>query len=531
MSEKQNLMSRLKTDFPAGIVVYFVALPLCLAIAQVSTGHSELIFSGIIAGIIGGIVVGALSGSQLGVSGPAAGLVVIVSDGISKLSLRPDGSSDYIYGFEGLILAVFIAGIIQLIAGFLKAGIIGNYFPSSVIKGMLAAIGITIILKELPHALGYDKDFMGDESFSQADGHNTFTEIYYAIKYNSTAAVIIASVSIALLLLFERASFKKLSIFKFVPPALFVVAAGVIINLLFAGNAGIPALSGEHLVQLPVASSINEFMGFFRFPEFGRLSDPSVWGIGLTIAIVASIETLLSLEATDKLDPLKRISSGNQELKAQGIGNMVSGLIGGLPITQVIVRSSANINAGAQSRLSAIIHGVILLLSAILIPRIINTIPLATLAAVLILVGYKLAKVSLFKEMYKLGWVQFLPFVVTILAVLATDLLKGIGIGMLVAFFAIIRENYRNTFKTLSIDHDPGIPIKMELSDMVTFINKGILLETFRNIPDNSHLIIDGSKSKYMDYDVLEVINEFKVHKAGQRNIVVELINIPELGS
>jgi carbonic anhydrase len=529
MKGDKNLISKLKTDFPAGIVVYFVALPLCLAIAQVSTGHSELIFSGIIAGIIGGIIVGALSGSQLGVSGPAAGLVVIVSDGINKLSVRPDGVSDYIYGFEGLLLAVLLAGIIQLIAGFLKAGIIGNYFPSSVIKGMLAAIGITIILKELPHALGYDKDFMGDEAFDQADGHNTFTEIYYAIKYNSSAAVIIAAVSIVLLIILERKPFKNLAIFKFIPPALFVVAGGVLLNMGFAGNVNIPALDGEHLVQLPVAQTVNDFFGFFRFPDLGRLSDPLIYGVGFTIAIVASIETLLSLEATDKLDPLKRISSGNRELKAQGVGNIVSGLIGGLPITQVIVRSSANINSGAQSRLSAIIHGVILLLSAILIPKIINTIPLASLAAILILVGYKLAKISLFKEMYKLGWVQFLPFVVTILAVLATDLLKGIGVGILVAFLAIVRENYRNTFKSLSIDHDPDIPIRMELSDMVTFINKGILLETFRNIPDNSHLIIDGSKSKYIDYDVLEVINEFKVHKAGQRAIIVDLINIPEL--
>lgn len=531
MSHNKNFLNSIKSDLPAGIVVYFVALPLCLAIAQVSTGQSELIFSGIIAGILGGIVVGALSGSQLGVSGPAAGLVVIVSDGIKNLSMKPDGSSDMMYGFQGLVLAVAVAGILQLLAGFLKAGIIGTYFPSSVIKGMLAAIGITIILKEIPHALGYDKDFMGDEAFSQSDGHNTFTEIYYAIQANSTTAIIISVVSIVLLIVLDRKPFKNLGLFKFVPAALFVVMAGVLINLFLAKSMNIASLEGDHLVQLPIADTFQNFISFFNFPDLGRLSDPKIYSIAITIAIVASIETLLSVEATDKLDPLKRVSNRNKELKAQGVGNLLSGLIGGLPITQVIVRSSANINAGAQTRLSAIIHGIILLLSAILIPTTINLIPLASLAAILILIGYKLAKISLFKDMFKLGWTQFLPFVVTIVAILATDLLKGIGIGMLVAFFAIIRENFRNTFKSLNIDHDPGIPVKMELSDMVTFINKGVLLDTFESLPNSTHLIIDGSKSKYIDHDVLEVIHEFKAHQAPQRAIKVELINIPVLST
>ncbi|MCC6818912.1 MAG: SulP family inorganic anion transporter [Bacteroidia bacterium] len=529
MLGKSDLWSRLKTDLPSGIVVYFVALPLCLAIAQVSTGHSELLFSGIIAGVIGGIVVGALSGSQLGVSGPAAGLVVIVSDGINKLGLKPDGSIDFMYGFQGLVLAVALAGILQLIAGYLKAGIIGNYFPSAVIRGMLAAIGITIILKEIPHALGYDKDFMGDESFSQTDGHNTFSEIYYAFKYNSTGAILIAIISISLLIFLERKPFKNLKIFKFAPAALFVVLIGIFINYLFNSSVNIPALEGEHLVQLPIANNLNEFLGFFKFPDLGRLSDPNIYAIALTIAVVASVETLLSLEATDKIDPQRRVASGNRELKAQGIGNIISGLIGGLPITQVIVRSSANINAGANSKLSTIIHGIILLLSAMLIPRFINLIPLASLSAILILVGYKLAKVSLFKEMYKLGWTQLVPFLVTIIAILATNLLKGIGIGMLVAFLAIIRESYRNTFQSINIDHDPGEALRMELSDMVTFINKGVLLTTFNNLPQNTHLIIDGSKSKYIDHDVLEVIHEFRMHQAKLKSIRVELINIPEM--
>lgn len=528
IAQKESFLQKIKSDFPSGIVVYFVALPLCLAIAQVSTGHSDLIFSGIIAGIIGGIVVGSLSGSELGVSGPAAGLVVIVSDGIAKLSVKPDGTSDYLYGFEGLMLAVAIAGVLQLLAGFLKAGIIGSYFPSSVIKGMLAAIGITIMLKEIPHALGYDKDFMGDESFVQPDGHNTFTEIYYALQYNSKAAIIISVISIALLILLERPQIKKWTVFRFVPAALFVVLAGVLLNIYLGSSNVLPALAGEHLVQLPVASSLNEFLGFFRIPDFGRLGDSRIYGIAITIAIVASIETLLSLEATDKLDPQRRVSSGDKELKAQGVGNMLSGLIGGLPITQVIVRSSANINSGAKSRMSAIIHGLILLISALFIPTIINYIPLASLASILILIGYKLAKISLFKDMYRLGMRQFLPFVITIIAILATDLLKGIGVGMVIAFILILRESYRNTFKSVNMDHDPGAPVKMELSELVTFINKGVLLKTFTELPENTHLIIDGSRSTYIDHDVLEVIHEFRAHQAKLKSIKVELQNIPE---
>ena len=526
---KSNLFKEIKFDLPAGIVVYFVALPLCLAIAQVSTGHSEYLFSGIIAGVIGGIIVGFLSGSALGVSGPAAGLVVIVSDGIQKLSMMPNGQSDFNYGFQGLLLAIVIAGVIQILAGFLKAGVIGHYFPSAVIKGMLAAIGITIILKELPHAFGYDKDFMGDESFEQMDGHNTFTEIYYAIRYNSPIAIVISAVSIAMLLILEGKYFKKFSLFKYLPAALFVVVIGVLINLWLPGISVMQALEGEHLVQLPVPKSLTEFFSFFTSPDFGQFGRPAVWLTGLSIAMVASIETLLSLEATDKLDPYKRSSPGNRELKAQGVGNMLSGLIGGLPITQVIVRSSANINSGGKTKLSAIIHGIILLVSAIFIPQFLNYIPLAGLAAILILVGYKLSKVSLYKGMFQLGWSQFIPFVVTIVAILSTDLLKGIGIGMLVAYFVIIRENYKNSFKFLSKDHDPGSAIRMELSNMVTFINKGVLVDAFNKLPDNAHLIIDGSNTQHFDYDVLELIHEFKNHKASQRHIKVDLIGIPDL--
>jgi MFS superfamily sulfate permease-like transporter len=519
--------NKLKFDIPAGLVVYFVALPLCLAIAQASTGRPELIFSGIIAGFVGGIVIGLLSGSALGVSGPAAGLVVIVNDGITKLGTTAAGTIDYSAGFQAFLLAVVFAGIIQLIAGFMKAGIIGYYFPSSVIKGMLAAIGITLILKEFPHIMGYDQDFMGDESFDQKDGHNTFSELYYAVKYSSAGAIIISVLSLALLIMFERPFMKRFQLFKFLPGALFVVLAGVMINFLFTGSYPQFALSGDHLVQLPVASNASDFLSFFTTPDFSQLTNPKVIQVAFTLAIVASIETLLSVEATDKLDPLKRSTPTNRELKAQGIGNIVSGLIGGLPLTQVIVRSSANINAGGVTKFSAIFHGFILLISAILIPRYLNFIPLASLAAILLLVGYKLAKVSLFRNMFKLGYEQFVPFIVTVVAILLTDLLKGICLGIAVSTFFILRKNYRNAYYAIEEKFLGTDVIRLVLSEEVTFLNKANISYTLDHLPSKSKVVIDGSRSVNIDHDVLEIIQEFNDHGSKAKNIDVRLINIP----
>lgn len=516
--KKQNFFSNLKSDLPAGLVVYLVALPLCLGIALASTGRPDLLFSGVIAGVIGGIVIGSLSGSALGVSGPAAGLVTIVLAAIAKLG-----------SFEVFLLAVFLAGVLQLIAGFLRAGIIGYYFPSAVIKGMLAAIGITLILKEIPHALGYDADFMGDESFDQKDGKNTFTEIWYAIQYNSVGAIVITTFSLVLLWLFDRPFMKRVGLFKFLPGALFVVIFGVLINLIFKWtNSGLN-LSGDHLVQLPVAKSFGEFFSFFRFPDFSAITNPDVYVIAFTLAIVASLESLLSVEATDKLDPFKRGTPTNRELKAQGIGNIFSGLIGGLPITQVIVRSSANIGAGAKTKMSTIFHGIILLVSVASIPMYLNYIPLASLAAILLMVGYKLSKVSLYKAMYKLGWDQFLPFAITIIAILVTDLLKGIGVGMVVAIFFILRKNYLHSFyEKKEVTADGNEVFTMRLSEEVTFLNKARIQEKLDNLPDGSKIIIDGSKSVHIDYDVLEIIQDFKDHGALQKNITVETIGIKE---
>ena len=411
MSDPKGLTFKyLKNDLPAGLVVFLVALPLCLGIALASGAP---LFSGIIAGIVGGTVVAFTSGSPLSVSGPAAGLTVIVLNAITQLG-----------GYEVFLLAVVLAGLIQIILGFLKAGIIGYYFPSSVIKGMLAAIGIILILKQIPHAIGYDKDNEGDFNFIQADGENTFSEILNAVNHVHPGAVIIAAISLFILIMWEQPFLKKYAFFKIVPGALLVVILGILINEWFRMSNSPFYLSGEKLVQLPVANSASEFIGQFTLPDFSGFSNYHVYVVAITIAIIASLESLLSVEAADKLDPYKRNTPTNQELKAQGLGNFVSGFIGGLPLTAVIVRSSANVNAGAKTKLSAIIHGLFLLISVIGLATVLNKIPLACLAALLLVVGYKLAKISLFTSMLRLGWSQFLPFIITVVAIHFSYLLK-----------------------------------------------------------------------------------------------------------
>ncbi len=548
----QISLNSLKNDLPAGLVVFLVALPLCLGIALASGAP---LFSGIIAGIVGGIVVGIVSGSTLGVSGPAAGLTTIVLASIAALkpewagmNLNPADfpaeaarlgitlgeyeaqmeSLRTVTGFQLFLAAVVLSGVIQILLGVMKAGIIGYYFPSSVIKGMLAAIGLILILKQIPHALGFDKDIVGDEEFLQKDKHNTFSELYYAVRYHNTGAVIISILSLAILILMDRPFLKKIAVFKFVPGALIVVVHGVIINYAFGLSAPELALNGDHLVTLPEAGSLSEFTGFFSMPDWSGLSNPQVYITAVTIAIVASLESLLCVEATDKLDPERRTTPTNRELIAQGAGNIVSGMIGGLPVTQVIVRSSANINSGGKTKLSAIIHGILLLGCAILIPKFLNMIPLACLAAVLLMVGYKLAKVSLFKSMYKIGWDQFVPFMVTIVAILFTDLLKGIGIGMAVAIFYILRSNFRTSHFFHKEDVQEGKKITIHLSEEVTFLNKASIQLMLEELPENSTAVIDGSRSVSIDYDVVEIIWNFKAHGAIEKNINLELINIPQ---
>lgn len=491
-----GFFSSLKNDFPASIVVFLVATPLCLGIALASGAP---LFSGIIAGIIGGIVVGLASGSSLGVSGPAAGLAVIVLTAISALG-----------SFEAFLLAVVLAGVFQVALGFLRAGVIGYYFPSSVIKGMLSGIGIIIILKQIPHAFGYDKVPEGSEEFLQSDSQNTFSEFSNMLSYIQPGAVIVTLVALAILILWDRPFMKKIKLTQWVQGPLVAVASGIFLNLLFVAVAPQLAIEPTHLVQLPVVESWDGFLGLFTFPDFSQLGNVAIYTTGLTIAVVASLETLLCVEATDKLDPMKRVTPTNRELKAQGLGNIISGLIGGLPITQVIVRSSANIQSGGKTKASAVLHGVLLLGAALAIPFVLNLIPLACLAAILFVVGYKLAKPTLFKSMYRLGWYQFIPFVVTVLGIVFTDLLIGIGLGMGVAIFFILLNNYRNPYFLANEPHKPGDLIKIKLSEDVSFLNRASIMRTLDEIPPNMKVEIDASRSASIDYDVYELIKDYE---------------------
>lgn len=512
MNSKLNVFANLKSDFPASVVVFLVATPLCLGIALASGAP---LFSGIIAGIVGGIVVGAISGSNLGVSGPAAGLAVIVLNAIATLGT-----------WEIFLMAVVLAGVIQLILGFLKAGIIGYYFPSSVIKGMLSGIGIIIILKQIPHALGYDDVPEGTLAFNQVDEHNTFSELFYVLDFVHPGAILITLFALGILILWEQPFMKKHKIFQLVQGPLVAVISGIVLNILFTAFVPDLAIETKHLVQIPEAEGLLGFLGLFTLPDFSAISNPVVYTTAFTIAIVASLETLLCVEATDKLDPMKRVTPTNLELKAQGIGNIVSGFIGGLPITQVIVRSSANIQSGGKSKMSAILHGFLLLFAAMVIPGILNMIPLATLAAILFLVGYKLAKPVLFKQMYRLGWVQFIPFVVTILGIVFTDLLVGIALGMGVAIFYILRQNFRNPyFVPEDIEQHPEDIITIKLSEDVSFLNRASIMKTLNEIPPHTQVVIDASNTTSLDHDVYEIIRDFE-STAQHNQISIKMIGL-----
>ncbi len=496
------------SDLPASIVVLLVALPLCLGIAL---GSGAPLFSGIIAGIVGGTVIGLLSGSQLSVSGPAAGLTVIVAGGILKLQV-----------YEAFLLAVVIAGILQLILGFLKAGVIGDYVPNSVIKGMLAAIGLILILKQFPHLVGYDADFVGDETFAQGDTKNTFSEMFQAIGFITPAAVIIGAVSLVILIFWESKWIKQNKLLKLVPGPLIVVLAGVFISEYLKSSNPSLALETKHLVSLPAANDIRSFFSFFTFPDIKFLNNPDVWITAATLAIVASLETLLGIEAVDNLDPLKRVTPTNRELKAQGVGNIVSGMIGGLPLTSVVVRSSANVSAGAKTKVSTIMHGVLLLLCVMFIPLLLNKIPLSALAAILIFTGYKLAKISLFKEFFRKGWDQFVPFVVTILAILLTDLLIGIIVGIFVGLFFMVRSNFRSSVLVVN-DHNNFL---IRLRKDVSFLNKPIIKQKLEEVTQNAFVMIDATRADFIDKDVIDEVNNFLCH-AHLKNIRVEIKKNP----
>jgi len=500
----------IKNDLPSSIVVFFVALPLCLGIALASGAP---LFSGLIAGIIGGIVVGSLSGSKIGVSGPAAGLAAIVLTAIGTLG-----------GYENFLVAVVLGGIIQLVFGFLKAGVIGYYFPSSVIKGMLTGIGIIIILKQIPHFFGYDADPEGDFAFKQMDGENSFSEIINTINYIKPGSALIGFIGLGILLLWDKVLSKKGKIFQIIQGPLVAVAVGIIFYVITQSNETL-FISQSHLVSVPVPEDASSFLNQFSFPNFAAITNPEIWIVAFTIALVASLETLLCVEATDKIDPHKNVTPTNRELLAQGTGNILSGLIGGLPITQVIVRSSANIQSGGRTKLSAIIHGFLLLISVIIIPRLLNMIPLSVLAAILLIVGYKLAKPGLFKQMYHLGWKQWVPFSVTVFGIVFTDLLVGIGLGLGVGIIVILIKSYQNSHFLHIEDKSNGKhKIKMTLAEEVTFFNKGAILKELDSLPRDTYLELDVRKTRYLDNDIIEILEDF-AFKAKERHIDIKLIS------
>lgn len=501
-----------KADMLAGMVVFLVALPLCLGIA-VASGAPP--FAGIISGVIGGIAVGYMSNSNVSVSGPAAGLIAIILVAITEM------------GYQTFLSAVVIAGAIQLALGLAKAGGISSYFPTSVIEGMLVAIGIIIIKKEIPHAIGYDLDHQGDYFYYNIlDDKSYFSDLIHSFNFAHAGSIIIAIVSIAIIVAFNKVpALKKL---KAVPGALVAVVAGILLNELFSVAWPDITIKDEHLVLLPVATSFSEFTSQFTAPSLEGFINVKAWTVGVTIAIVASIETLLCLEAGDKMDPMKRFSSANKELTAQGIGNMLSGFLGGIPMTSVIVRTSANLNAGAKTKLAAIAHGVFLLVAVLLIPGLLNKIPMASLAAILIMIGLKLASIKTFKHMWHNGAQQFIPFIVTVIAVVFTDLLKGVGIGLVVSIYFILKGNMKLAYFFRKEKHQTGETIHIELAQEVSFLNKAAIKQTLSHLPPNCTVVINAANTVYIDYDVLEMIKDFMNFGSKDKNISVVLKEFKE---
>jgi MFS superfamily sulfate permease-like transporter len=498
---EKNLFQFTKNDLLAGLVVFLVALPLCLGIALASGAP---LFAGIIAGVVGGIVIGLVSGSQLGVSGPAAGLTTIVLGAITSMG-----------DFRIFLMSVVLAGIFQIIFSVVGAGKIAYFIPSSVIKGMLAAIGIIIVLKQLVHAFGIDKDYEGDFSFFQPDGENTFSELLQVFDYMSRGALLISAVCLAILILWEQKFIKKHPFLHQLPASLLCVVVGICMNLAYPEDL---QLAKEHLVSLPVSDSIGDFLKVFTFPKWSALTQPAVWSTALVLAIVASVETLLCVEATDKLDPQRRITPTNRELLAQGIGNIVSGLVGGIPVTQVVVRSTANLNSGAKTQLAAVYHGVFLLVCVVFLPQLLNQIPYSALAAILVMVGYKLAQPKLFKEMFREGWYQFIPFVVTVGAIILTDLLKGVGIGLAVGLGFVIYYNFKSTISMLR----DGQSIYIKFKTDIYFYNRANLVQMLSSLRSGDRVLLDATQANFVDYDIYQTIEEFGKSAPG-KNISFEI--------
>jgi carbonic anhydrase/SulP family sulfate permease len=500
----------LSKDLAGGLVVFLVALPLCLGIALASGAP---MVAGIVSGVVGGLLVAWLSGSHTSVSGPAAGMVAVVLAQVAILG-----------SYEAFLVAVILAGAIQILLGALRAGFIAAFFPSNVIKGLLAAIGVIVILKQIPHAVGHDADPEGDLGFFQADGRNTFSELFSSLFNLEPGAMVIGLVSLAVLLAWDRSRLRN----SLIPAPLVVVVLGVLANVAMKATGSSWLIGSSHLVQVPAVASLGEFFKVLPSPDLKAFGNPAIIMAAVTIAAVASLETLLNLEAVDKLDPRKRVSPPNRELMAQGVGNMVSGFLGGLPITSVIVRSSVNINAGAATRLSAFFHGVLLLLLVLLAPVWLNQIPLASLAAVLIVTGLKLASPKLFRQMWSEGRTQFVPFIVTTVAIVFTDLLTGVLIGLATSLAFILHSNYRRPLLRFMEHHVSGDVLRIEFSNQVSFLNRAVLEQALDSVPVNGHVVLDARNTDYIDPDILDLIDDFRRLTAPARNLKVSLVGFKE---
>jgi MFS superfamily sulfate permease-like transporter len=510
MNRINNKFNHIIKDIPSGIVVFLVALPLCLGIAMASGAP---LFSGIISGILGGIVVGTISNSNVSVSGPAAGLAAIVLSSITTLG-----------DFRIFLVSVILAGVIQIVLGLIKAGSIADYFPMAVVEGMLAAIGLIIIFKQIPHALGYDRDLEGDLSFWEKGGYNTFSSLLESLDYIHLGATITALIGIVILIVWEKIPYLQKN--RLIPAALVVVIVGIILNSIFTSSS--LEIDKSHLVALPILASWDDLRTTLITPEWSAISSIQVWKVAGTLAIVASLESLLCIEAGDKLDKQKRYTNPNRELIAQGVGNMTSGLLGGLPITSVVVRTSANISAGANSKWSTVIHGTLLLGCIAAIPSILNMIPISSLAAILLVIGYKLANPSKFLHFSNQGRMQFLPFIVTLLAVVFTDLLTGVLIGLSVSILFIHIVHTKNNYYLSKKEIHQSKEFRIKLAEEVSFLNKPAIKTTLAKIPKNAKLTIDASESKYIAEDILEIIYDFRNITSKSKDIDLSLVGFRE---
>lgn len=505
-SNNLRLSSTLPSDLLASVVVFLIALPLCLGIALAS--HAPL-FAGVVSGIIGGIVIGMFSGSHTSVSGPSAGSTAIVAAQIATLG-----------SFEAFLLAGMIAGLIQIAMGLVRAGGLSAFIPTSVIKGMLAAIGVILVLKQIPHLFGHDTDPEGEMSFIQPDHQNTLSEFVALFADFHLGASVVGLLSIFVLVAWDNIKVLKKSV---VPVSILVVVLGVVLQVLFRSYGSRWAISSTHLVQVPVAASFSAMSGFLRTPDFSQWTNPAIYSVAMAVAAVTSLETLLNIEAVDKLDPKQRVSPPNRELIAQGIGNVVNGLIGGIPATSVIVRSSVNINAGGQTKLSAILHGCLLLFCVIMLPTYLNMIPLSCLAAILIFTGFKLVSPELIKRMWDEGWSQFIPFMVTMVGIVFSDLITGVTLGMMTSISFILNSNLRRPLRRIVERHLGGDVLRIELANQVSFLNRAALDRALDEIPPGGHVLLDAHSTNYIDPDVLGMIQEFKEKTAPARGVQVSL--------